>query len=50
MKAYAQLWQGRIYIRHFRAEEEDKPIDIPHGLIHHWVGIVFIPDATLVGH
>jgi hypothetical protein len=46
-EAYAQLRQGRIYIRHFRAEEEDKPIDIPHGLIHHWLGIVFIPEVTL---
>jgi hypothetical protein len=46
-EAYAQLQQGGIYIRHFRAEEEDKPIDIPHGLIHHWLGIVFIPEVTL---
>jgi hypothetical protein len=46
-EAYAQVRQGRIYIRHFRAEEQDKLIDIPHGLTHHWLGIVFIPEVTL---
>ncbi len=46
-EAYAQLRQGQIYIRHLRADEEDTPIDIPHGLIHHWVGIVFVPEVTL---
>jgi hypothetical protein len=46
-EAYAQLRQGRIYIERLRAEEQGKPIKIPHGLIHHWVGIVFIPGATL---
>ena len=46
-EAYGQLRQGQIYIRRLRGDEEGEPIDIPHGLIHHWVGIVFIPDATL---
>lgn len=45
--AYAQLRQGQIYIRRLGGDEDGEAIDIPHGLIHHWVGIVFIPDATL---
>ena len=46
-EAYAQLRQGQIYVRHLRAEEDEKPIYIPEGLIHHWVGVVFIPGVTL---
>jgi hypothetical protein len=23
------------------------PIAIPHGLIHHWIGAVFVPGATI---
>lgn len=46
-EAYAQLRQGQIYIRHLSGDEDGDPIDIPHGLIHHWVSIVFIPGATL---
>jgi hypothetical protein len=47
-EAYAQLRQGRIYIRHISVErKEAKSINIPHGLIHHWLGLVFIPEVTL---
>lgn len=49
-EAYAQLRQGQIYVRRLRGGEDGEdgePIDIPHGLIHHWVGIVFIPGVTL---
>ena len=46
-EAYAQLRQGQIYIRRECADEQDAPVDIPDGLIHHWVGIVFVPEVTL---
>jgi hypothetical protein len=46
-EAYAQLRKGQIYVRYLRAEEDEKPIQIPGGLIHHWVGVVFIPGVTL---
>ena len=45
-ETYAQLRQGRIYIRSVLAREDDKPIHVPHGLIHDWVGVVYIPRAT----
>lgn len=45
--AYSELLQGQIYIRRLRCDEGGEPISIPHGLIHHWVGIVFIPEVTL---
>jgi hypothetical protein len=46
-EAYAQLRKGQIYVRYLRAEEDEKPIQIPGGLIHHWIGVVFIPGVTL---
>jgi hypothetical protein len=47
IQAYTQLRQGRIYVRQLYAKEDDKLIHIPHGLIHHWAGIVFIPSVTI---
>lgn len=44
---YAQLGEGRIYLEHLNTREEGKPIEIPSGLIHHWVGVAFIPGVTL---
>jgi hypothetical protein len=41
----AQLRQGEILI-HRRG---DSPIQIPGGLIHHWIGLAFIPGATIAG-
>jgi hypothetical protein len=46
-QAYAQLRGGEILIRQVSATEEGHPIEVPHGLIHDWVGILFIPHATL---
>jgi hypothetical protein len=39
----AQLRQGQILIR----SQGDSPIPITGGLIHHWVGLAFIPGATI---
>ena len=44
---YAQLGQGQIAIEHMEAREEGKPIKITDGMIHHWLGMIFIPGATL---
>ena len=41
-EAYGQLQRGQFYI-----EESDHPAHIPSGLIHHWAGVTFIPEATL---
>src|SRR5947209_11253474 len=30
-------------------EGEDHPAKVPHGLIHDWMGAVFIPKATIAG-
>jgi hypothetical protein len=44
---YARLRQGEIYIEQIHTKEGGRPIPIPGGLVHHWVGVVFIPGATL---
>jgi hypothetical protein len=45
--AYEQLRQGEVYIQELRTRERGQNIPVPSGLIHHWVGIIFIPNATL---
>lgn len=46
-EAYRELQQGKIRIRAVRPGEYGQPNSIPDGLIHDWVGIVFVPHATL---
>ncbi len=46
-KVYAQLHQGQVYIQELHTQEDNLPIRIPGGLIHHWAGVMFIPNATL---
>ncbi len=44
---YAQLRRGETVIQHLEMREEGRTIKIPSGMIHHWVGLIFIPQATL---
>jgi hypothetical protein len=46
-EAYDQLRQGQVYIQEVRTLEKQGRIRVPNGLIHHWVGVIFIPEATL---
>ncbi|HUA00829.1 MAG TPA: hypothetical protein VMB02_10905 [Candidatus Aquilonibacter sp.] len=48
--AEAQLRAGQVVIERLDATDAknlDKPISVPGGMIHHWIGTVFIPGATL---
>ncbi len=45
--AYDQLKRGQIYIEEMHAEEDHHPIRVPSGLIHNWVGVMFLPKGTL---
>lgn len=48
--AEAQLRAGQVVIDRLDAtgkSNADKPIAVPDGMIHHWIGTVFIPGATL---
>ena len=43
----AQLRRGEFYIEPLRTLDDSKKIPVPGGLIHHWIGTAFIPNATL---
>ncbi len=45
--AYAHLKRGEVFIERRKILDGGKEIDCPDGLIHHWMGTVFIPGATL---
>jgi hypothetical protein len=45
--AYAALKRSEVQIHQLNALDNGKPIVCPGGLIHHWVGVVFIPGAKL---
>jgi hypothetical protein len=44
---YAELRKGNLVIERLETQEHGKTISIPGGLVHHWIGTVFIPGATL---
>jgi hypothetical protein len=46
-QAYAGLKRGEIIAEHSQRDDAQFPVSIPGGLIHDWVGIVFIPGVTL---
>jgi hypothetical protein len=46
-EAYAALQRGEVEIHQLNTLENDRPIPCPGGLIHHWVGVIFIPGAKL---
>ena len=37
------LQQGGVIIERLQTRDGSKEIDVPDGLIHHWVGTVFVP-------
>jgi hypothetical protein len=45
--AYAQLSRGEVYIEAIRTLAEGKPMEDADSLIHHWVGVVFVPGVKL---
>lgn len=42
-----QLRQGSLLIERAATLESGKEIDIPDGLVHHWIGLAFVPGATV---
>src|SRR5262245_2657353 len=41
------LLSGRVDIAPIEAVEDGQDLAVPGGLVHHWRGAVFIPNATL---
>jgi len=48
VEAYAKLRAGNILVKQVNTKEEGHPIEVPHGLIHDWIGVLFIPNASLL--
>ena len=45
--ALARLRRGELVIARPQTTQDGTPIGIPSGLVHHWRGTAFIPDATV---
>jgi hypothetical protein len=43
----AALQRGELYVERLTTREAGQSIDVPDGLIHHWLGAVFVPGAKL---
>ena len=40
------LRRGELVIDRLTTRQSGKEIDIPDGMVHHWIGVVFVPGAT----
>ena len=46
-QAYDQLKHGEILVEKLETKAPGVSADVPDGIVHHWVGLIFIPGATL---
>ncbi|HZC43234.1 MAG TPA: hypothetical protein VE195_03605, partial [Acidobacteriaceae bacterium] len=46
-EAHAQLAAGQILVRPESGKADGGPVKVPGGLVHDWIGVVFIPHASL---
>jgi hypothetical protein len=44
---FARLRAGEVITDRLETRDHGQPIAVPGGLIHHWIGTVFIPSVTL---
>ena len=44
---YDRLKSGEILVKRLETKAPGVSADVPDGLLHHWVGLVFIPGVTL---
>jgi hypothetical protein len=47
MEIGAQLKSGKVITGRLETMDQGKAIPVPAGMIHHWIGTVFIPHVTL---
>ncbi len=45
--AFKDLHEGKIVIERLETLDAGHRIEVPDGMIHHWIGTIFIPRATL---
>ena len=41
----ARLQKGEIVVSRLETRDGGKAVKVPDGLVHHWIGTVFIPGA-----
>jgi len=46
-ESYDRLQHGEILVKRLETKAPGITSDVPDGLVHHWVGLVFIPGVTL---
>lgn len=44
---FAKLKRGEVEISRQKTLDNGQPIPVPDGLIHHWIGTIFIPGADM---
>jgi hypothetical protein len=44
---YDKVRRGEVVVSRLQTRDGGKPIEVPDGLAHHWVGTVFVPGAGL---
>ena len=45
--ARSELRSGQLVIQSLTTRDSGRAIDVPDGLIHHWVGVVFVPGVPV---
>lgn len=45
--AFKELHDGKVVIERLETLDNGKRIEVPDGMVHNWIGTVFIPGATL---
>jgi len=45
--SYNQLRKGEVLVEQRQTRSPGLSLDVPDGMVHHWVGIIFIPGITL---
>lgn len=41
-----RLREGYVFVERMHTRENGKEIEVPDGLVHHWIAVAFIPGAT----
>jgi len=44
---YEELHGGEVVISRLGKQAEEEALEVPGGLLHHWIGVVFVPGVTL---
>ena len=46
-KTTSALQRGELFIQRLSTKENSREIDIDDGIVHHWIGVVFVPKVSV---